>query len=125
MRCVQSKRNWGQRDFLARVAEFAPTIIAGDTRPPAKQVKKTTTAFRALLFAPRHSLTLEEKLLMTRDYAPRNAHERDALAAALKAWHSRQNKLRQLAAKLKEKGRIAERDAASEKVLKGTRMRDV
>lgn len=124
-RAVESKRNWAQRDFLERIAEFAPTIIAGDTRPPAKQVRKTAAAFRALLFAPRHSLTFGEKVFLARGFAPRNAHERDALAAALKAWHSRQNKLRQLAASLKKRGRIAERDAASEKVLKGTRMNDV
>jgi len=127
LRALESKRNWGQRDFLARIAEFAPTVVAGDTRPPAKAVKKTAATFRALLYYPAHSLTLEEKLFMTRDCepAPKNAHERDALAAALKAWHNRENKLRQLAAKLEKRGRTAERDSASEKVLHGVRMNDV
>jgi predicted RNase H-like nuclease (RuvC/YqgF family) len=128
LRALESKRNWGQRDFVARIATFAPTIIAGDTRPPAKQVKKTAATFRALLYTPTHSLTLEEKLFLTRDCvapAPRNAHERDALAAALKAWHSRENQLRKLGAFLKRRGRSAERDAASERVLRGTRMNDV
>ncbi len=125
VRAFESKRNWGQRDFLARIAEYAPAVIAGDTRPPAKAVKKTAATFRALLYYPAHSLTLVEKAFLTRDYSPKNAHERDALAAALKAWHSRENKLRQLAAKLASKGRQAEREAASEKVLKGTRMKDV
>ncbi len=125
VRAVESKRNWGQRDFIARIAEFRPTIIAGDTRPPAKAVKKTAATFRAILFTPKHSLTLEEKAFLVRDCQPKNAHERDALAAALKAWHSRENQLRKLDALLKRKGRAAERDAASEKVLHGVRMNEV
>jgi predicted RNase H-like nuclease (RuvC/YqgF family) len=125
VRAVESKRNWTHKNFLERIAEFRPAVVAGDTRPPAKQVRKTAAVFRALLFAPRHSLTLLEKTFLTRDYAPANAHERDALAAALKAWHNRENKLRQLAANLQRRGRSEEREAASEKVLRGTRMRDV
>ena len=125
LRALESKRNWNPKEFLARIAEFHPTVIAGDTRPPAKQVRRIAATFRALLYAPARSLTLEEKVFLAREHAPRNAHERDALAAALKAWHNRENKLRQLAARLAARGRGAERDAASEKVLKGTRMNDV
>lgn len=76
------------------------------------------------MFVPPRSLTVKEKVFLTRSHSFKNAHERDALAAALKAFHSMAlNKLRQLDARLRRHSPEV-KQAARRRVLQGTRMRD-
>ena len=50
------------------------------------------SVFGARLYKPHKSLTGLQKAFLTRDYGVANEHERDALAAALKAFRSLKNK---------------------------------
>lgn len=107
----------------------APKIVACDVNPPSKLARKFRAAFRAKLFFPTHSLSQIDKLRIARHFdsieplkQPKNAHERDALAAAVKAFHRIENKLRQVSAKAR--GRTEEGIAqAQARVLEGKQMK--
>ncbi len=69
-------------------------IVASDTRPPSHFVKKIAAMLRVRVFYPRSSLTQEQKRTAGRDMP--DPHMRDAYAAALKAYHRFENRLRRL-----------------------------
>ena len=100
-----------------------PSIIACDTNPPSRLAKKLKAVFHAKLFYPTHSLAQWEKIKLTNrfDVKPKNLHERDALAAAAKAFHKVENKLRQAKARALPKGGEAVR-RIQEGVLEGKTM---
>ena len=123
----ESHKNWSLKQLVERVARFNPIAVACDTNPPSKQARKLATAFSAKLVFPKHSLTLYEKnqLVAKAGVKARNNHERDAIAASLKAFHLLENKLRQVRVKLERAERLEEVTRASERVLHGERMADV
>lgn len=93
---LHSIRGGGEGKLIEAISEFKPKMIACDTKNPSKIVLRLKAAFHARLFTPKHSLTEVEKEFMTRAYECGNVHERDALAAALKAFNVKaSNKLRQ------------------------------
>jgi len=61
-----------------------PVIIACDVKKPPALVKKTASAFNAVLSRPRRTIRIAEKRKLV-TIATENKHERDALAAALLA----------------------------------------
>lgn len=67
-----------------------PVIVATDVSTPPDSVRKLSSVFGARLFVPAENLSVEEKREYSRrlDVAerPRNTHERDAYAAACKAY---------------------------------------
>ncbi len=120
---LRSRRNWGSEGFLQAIAAYDPVIVASDTNPPSKLANKLHRSFSCRLFCPKHSLTLQEKYKLTSEFRPKNAHERDALAAALKAFHSIENKVRQVKRRAQAHGK--EPFLAQAAVLRGKRMSDV
>ena len=87
-----------------------PVVIATDKNPPPEVVKKLAAALNAQLFVPQHSLSTSEKELMVKDFAGRfridvrNTHERDALAAALKAYKTFETKMEKLSERVRSMG---------------------
>ncbi len=72
-----------------------PVIIAGDVNPPPMMLEKIASGFSSKLFHPQSNMTISEKLKIAEKYSKKaspdrklwkNKHERDALAAALRAW---------------------------------------
>ncbi len=72
-----------------------PLIIAGDVNPPPKMLEKLAAGFSANVFFPEKNMTRLEKIRIAERYSKSvspdrklwgNKHERDALAAALRAW---------------------------------------
>ncbi len=97
--------------------------MACDTARASKLAHRLRASFAAKLYTPKRSLTLLEKhgAAARFDAKVGNAHERDALAAALNAWRHYQNKLKQTEHKL-QRLEPAERDGAKRLVLRGVRM---
>lgn len=96
---LKSQKHWPQAELSAFLASFAPiAVIASDRNPPAHAAAKLAASFAARLFKPKHSLSVHEKNQVVRSVdAVRNAHERDAYAAAKKAFDVLwSNKVRQL-----------------------------
>lgn len=115
----------GAGDLVKRLSAFEITVVACDTNPPAKQARKLAASFRARLYYPKHSLSFLEKIRLA-DGEGRNDHERDALAAARKAFHAiAENKMRLLSRKLEKAERASEESAIGERVLRGERIHDL
>jgi predicted RNase H-like nuclease (RuvC/YqgF family) len=74
-----------------------PLIIAGDVAPASRLLEKLAAAFSARIFSPEKSMDRLGKIEVAERYSKavspdeklwKNRHERDALAAALRAWKS-------------------------------------
>jgi len=101
---VASKKD-AQGDFLFEsLATYSPIFIACDTNPPSQAARRLKRSFSARLFYPSKSLSIIEKELMCRGLGAKNAHERDALASAIKCQHALSSKLRQLRRRLSDAG---------------------
>jgi predicted RNase H-like nuclease (RuvC/YqgF family) len=73
-----------------------PVVIATDVVPPPGAVEKIKRAFKAVLFTPNERIPVEEKVRLARPLGYGNDHERDALAAAVKAFNTYKNKFAQI-----------------------------
>lgn len=87
-----------------------PSVIACD-REPNDIVRKVGSAFNAKIFYPSKELNIDDKKDMAAPFGITNPHERDACAAAVKAYNTYANKLKQAehiarAQKIKEIDRI-------------------
>ncbi len=71
-----------------------PSIIACD-REPNHIIKKIGAAFNAQVFYPKKEISIEEKMEIAKPFGITNPHERDACAAAVKAYNAYANKLKQ------------------------------
>jgi uncharacterized protein len=72
-----------------------PVIIAGDNPEVSPMVRKINASFSARLFSPSRELPVEEKRLIAKGSDIRDPHERDAYAAAVKAYRNYTNKFKQ------------------------------
>lgn len=78
--------------------------MATDVYPPPKMVKKLATTLNSKIYSPSKLLTVDVKKEMVDDYlksesitlAPENAHQRDALAAAIKTYKYYEKKLKHI-----------------------------
>lgn len=104
---LYSERNMAVSDIVRFISEVGhPIIIATDVNPAPGLVEKISRSFKAILFVPRESLKVEEKneLLKSLGISVEDDHQRDALAAAYKAYLRLKPKLDHVEAKLKEMG---------------------
>ncbi len=88
-----------------------PAVIATDKNPPPEMCRKLAASLGALLYVPQRSLSTAEKELMVAEFTDlhpstpvKNTHERDALAAAIKAYSEFQEKMERLSRRLREIG---------------------
>ncbi|MEM3478677.1 MAG: DUF460 domain-containing protein [Candidatus Bathyarchaeia archaeon] len=108
---IESHRGWSMSKIIERIIGFGePTIISSDVSPAPSLLENLARKLNAVLFEPAFSMSIEEKHRLTRLYAERynvkaeNAHEVDALAAAIKAYQHYKSKFDQVDAKLKDAG---------------------
>jgi predicted RNase H-like nuclease (RuvC/YqgF family) len=86
---VNSKREMKKDEIVKNIIKFGkPLLIASDVNPLPKSIESIVNEFGSRAFVPEKSLSIEEKAELTKDYNKilKNDHEKDALAAALKAW---------------------------------------
>ena len=95
----------GVRWMLDRIVEVGtPSIIATDRKAPGETIKKINASFSSRLFMPSRDIPAIEKRKLARRTGIKNPHERDAYAAAVKAYRSYANKLNQAGHISREKG---------------------
>lgn len=92
-----------------------PVIVATDKRIAGASVRKVGAAFSTRVFMPSADLTIDEKKRAATREGLMNPHERDAYAAALKAYNAYANKLNQAARLAAE--RRADADTVMAKVI--------
>jgi len=95
---ITSKRNASFKTLVEMAGRRGPPlIIACDVFPAPGLAERLKRAYGAELWSPPFEpLSVEEKKELARGHDTDNDHQRDALAAALKAHRSYKNKLEQL-----------------------------
>lgn len=87
-----SSRDAGTDVLLERaLVHGTPVVVAADVTPSPESVEKLSRAVDAQLWVPGRDLSIDEKRELARDHPVGNDHERDALAAALKAYAAHRN----------------------------------
>ncbi len=118
---VFSRKLLGRGQLVRLLLELGrPAIVATDVTPPPSYVKKLASEIGAVLFAPQHSLSVEEKRKLVSSYPQvRNTHQRDALAAALKAFHEYRDKFEAVEKEASNYGLAVPLDDAKYRVVRG------
>ena len=94
---VHSSRVSSIPDIIEHISNMGrPVVIATDVVPPPNAVEKIKRAFNAVLFAPNERIPVEEKIRLAKPLGYSNDHERDAIAAAVKAFNTYKNKFQQI-----------------------------
>ncbi|MCK4319100.1 DUF460 domain-containing protein [Candidatus Micrarchaeota archaeon] len=91
----ESKKEMGEDKIIRKIMEIGnPSLVATDVFPPPSFVSKVAARFNVRVFYPKKNL----KLLHKKAVSPglKDPHIRDARAAALKAFHFYENRLRQI-----------------------------
>lgn len=95
--------------IVRMVTKFGnPVIVASDVRCAPMIVEKIASILGCLIYTPPRDLSVEEKRRIIQEHIAnfkeviKNSHQRDAVAAALKAYFNFKNKFMQLEAKARE-----------------------
>jgi predicted RNase H-like nuclease (RuvC/YqgF family) len=122
---LTSRKNLTRADIIRMVYEHGiPVMVATDVPQPPQLVEKIARLVNAETFSPSRPIPVAEKQELAREYSEkikiRNAHERDALTAAVYAFRSIQSKLRQIDRKIREEQIVIDRNHLKALVIKGT-----
>ncbi|MCD6522470.1 MAG: DUF460 domain-containing protein [Candidatus Diapherotrites archaeon] len=91
---IHSKRNMSTDELVSFIEDMgSPVLISCDVAHVPSLVQKVASAFNLLIYTPPKDLTVNEKTMLTKAFNIKNAHERDALAAALKAYEAYKTKI--------------------------------
>jgi predicted RNase H-like nuclease (RuvC/YqgF family) len=88
---VMSKRQQNRGEVIKHILKFGnPLVIASDVNPAPKFVEKIASSLGSKLFYPEFSMTRKEKENIVDDFEEeiKGSHQKDALAAGLKAFKS-------------------------------------
>lgn len=114
----------GGMNEAARIVERhgTPSLIACDVFPPPEMAQKLSSYFSCRLYCPNKEIREEEKRKLAQNENVSNNHERDAYAAAIYAYRSAANKLRQIDSLADLSG--SEKEKLKHLLLKGYRIVD-
>lgn len=128
---LSSGRNMSRRDVLGIVYEYGtPIVVATDVSKPPDYVKKLASMVGAVLYYPNKDLSISEKSNIALKYAEKygvkvkTPHERDALAAAYKAFMGLQEKFDKVDNILRELPIHVDPGEVKELVVKGLPIKD-
>ncbi|GAB6148007.1 hypothetical protein JCM10135_05480 [Stetteria hydrogenophila] len=120
---VGSGKSLDRGSILSLVSRYGkPVMVAVDTSQVPEAVKKIAAQFNAEVYAPPEDLSVAEKSEIAQRVlgrAPRTPHERDALAAAYKAWLTVKGKVEKVSSYLGRIGLDLSSETVKESVLKG------
>jgi len=105
-------------DIISR--EGKPSLLACDVNPAPDLLLKLASYFNTRIFIPEKDMGEKEKRGLVKGMEFSNEHEKDAAAAAMKAFRFYENKLRQVERILKEKGLLEKADEIKHLVLNNT-----
>ncbi|MFH1447422.1 MAG: DUF460 domain-containing protein [Candidatus Micrarchaeota archaeon] len=122
---VGSSRGADRQKLITKIRYFGkPALFATDVTPAPEFITKVSATFNARVFEPKKDLGEREKTLLARGFAFENAHERDAIASAVKAFHINQNKFRQIEKVLSSSHMADKTDRIKGMVLEGFSVQD-
>ncbi|PKP58833.1 MAG: hypothetical protein CVT88_06630 [Candidatus Altiarchaeales archaeon HGW-Altiarchaeales-1] len=87
-----SGKNMGINEVVAHIRQFGTVVlIASDVDHIPYTLYKVATALNAKIFIPENSISVSEKVFLTRNVKYHDAHQRDSLSAALYAYKRYKN----------------------------------
>ena len=123
---LKSQKGLSRGDLTRLLTDFGEAvIIATDVRPLPEFVKKFSATLRLVVFIPEYSLSVSEKQELAGEFSSksgmevRNLHERDALAAAAKAYRHYKNKFEQIEVFVSENPSMVAVDEVKTLVVRG------
>ncbi len=124
---ITSGRGLDRSDIVSHVLSHGtPVIVATDVNPVPETVKRLASMFNAELYVPSQSLSSDEKRQIVQEYVSKypwisveDNHQRDALAAAVRAYRSIESKLRQVESYVSKLGLEIQTDKIKVAVIKG------
>ncbi|UXD22387.1 hypothetical protein IPA_04205 [Ignicoccus pacificus DSM 13166] len=129
---LTSSKELDRGDVISLISKFGiPLIVASDTNPPPHSVKKLAAHHHAMLYVPRTSMSIKEKeriaSLIENEQGVKveDSHQRDALAAAYKAYQAIQDQLRQIDSYLDRIDLEMNRERVKAEVIKGRPLAEV
>ena len=102
---VGTYKNADRGALLNIILEYGkPILLASDVNPPPETVKSLASKLGASLYYPKKDLTVSEKqaIIGRTGYKVSDSHQRDALAAAVKAFYHLKSKLDQIESSIKD-----------------------
>ncbi|MEM1541547.1 MAG: DUF460 domain-containing protein [Ignisphaera sp.] len=131
---LESSKNLDRIEIINKIYNHGlPVLVAVDTNPPPESAKKISSILGVPLYTPSESLTIDvkDKLIEWIKRKKRielnisTSHEKDALAAAIKAYKSYERKLLELEKKLLELEIDVDLDELKAMILKGKNINEV
>jgi len=120
---VKSKKGWNVSEVVEYITSVGkPVVIATDKSNPPDFVLKLKASFQAVLHTPKDDMSVEKKRNLTSKFSFLNDHERDAMAAALDAYNSYKNKLRNVEKRVPAGMDV---DAVKAEIIRGTPLKDI
>jgi predicted RNase H-like nuclease (RuvC/YqgF family) len=123
---IESRRSWSLSDLIKTISELGEaTIVSSDVAPASELLERLSHKLNAVLFVPLISMGADEKRQVAKAYAEvhgfklNNAHEVDALAAAVKAYQHYEKKLSQVKASVEKQGLKLQVDDVKNLVVRG------
>ncbi|RLG56354.1 MAG: hypothetical protein DRN95_06895 [Candidatus Hydrothermarchaeota archaeon] len=98
-------------------------IVASDVTPAPKFIEKISSSLNSILYTPPEPLSIAEKVSLVNERFSKevysNAHERDAIAAAIKAYRKYKDSINEINKKIDDLKLHSRRDEVLLRVLKG------
>jgi len=125
VRILKSRKGLTRADLIREVYENGiPAMVASDVPQVPHFVEKIASIVNAPVFTPKKPIAVVDKQELAREYITdrraRNAHERDALTAAVYAYRSILPKLQQIDRIIREQQLSVDRNYLKALVIKGT-----
>ncbi len=131
---LESSKELDRGSIISKIKSVGvPVMIATDKNPPPDSVKKLASVLGVPLYTPPRSLSVAEKEQLVewlrrrtrREIAVTTTHERDALAAAVKAYRSFERKFLEVERRIQELGIDADVDELKLYIVKGKTVDEV
>ncbi len=121
---LESGKNMDRAAILDLIlSQGRPIVVAVDVPEVPEAVRKIAGATGAMIYTPPGELSVAEKRVLAekalRGRQPEDSHQRDALAAAYKAWLSIQSKMDHIESQLRRLGMDIDESRVKEAVLRG------
>ena len=120
---LKSMRDAKKAEIIKMISEFGnPVLIASDVNPLPKSVGKVGKSMGTRIFYPENSMTTREKEKMIEDYRDDigDSHEKDALAAAVRAFKNQRELFQKIEHALKKRKSMDVFDAVVRKIFEGS-----
>ena len=128
---LSSKRNIGRSEAIRTITKYGkPLIVAVDVTPAPKNAESIASSMGSLLYLSEKSMSVDEKNDIVKRFRKNyrekrgeelkvgDKHERDALAASVKAWKGNSYLLRKVDNALRRQGLESIFDDVTEILLK-------